>query len=73
MTDCVLYCSANGSALLILSLLDGFPDNLRAILLSGWQRIVLFSACQRRSRFRDHFAQRIASHSLLFRSSTGIT
>jgi len=60
MTDCVLYCSANGSALLILSLLDGFPDNLRAILLSGWQHIVLCSGLQQRSRFRDHFAQQIA-------------
>jgi len=73
MTDCVLYCSANGSALLILSLLDRFPDNLRAILLSGWQRIALFSACQWRSRFRYHFAQRMVSYSLFFRSSTGVT
>jgi len=36
---CALYCSADGSALLILPLLNGFPDGLRAVLLSGWQRI----------------------------------
>ena len=73
MTDCVLYCSANGSALLILSLIDGFHDNSHTILLRGWQRIALFSTCQWRSRFRYHFAQRMVSYSLFFRSSTGIT
>jgi len=59
-------------SLLILSLLDGFPDNLRAILLSRWQHIVLCYARQQRSRFRDHFAQQIASHSFFFRLSTGV-
>jgi len=72
MTVCALYCSANGSALLIRSLLDGFSNDLHAILLSGWQRITLSSARQRRSRFTHHFAQRMAPRSLFFHSSTGV-
>jgi len=31
------YCSADGSALLILPLVNGFSDSSRAVLLSGWQ------------------------------------
>jgi len=38
-TVCAPYCSADGCALLILPLVNGFPDGLRAVLLSGRQRI----------------------------------
>jgi len=45
-TVCALYCSADGSALLILPLVNGFHDGFCAVLLSGWQRIAL--SCTRR-------------------------
>ena len=41
---CPPYCSADGSRLLILPLINGFPDGLRAVLLRGWQRIADSSA-----------------------------
>jgi len=55
-TDCAPYCSADGSALLILMLVNGFSNGLRAVLLSGWQRIAHTSACQWLSQ---QFAHRI--------------
>jgi len=33
--DCVPYCSEDGSALLILLLINGFSDGLYAVLLNG--------------------------------------
>jgi len=38
-TVCALYCLADGSGLLIPPLVNGFPDGLHAVLLSGWRRI----------------------------------
>jgi len=54
---CAPFRSADGSTLLILPLVNGIPNGLRAVLLSGWQRIAHFSARQRLSR---RFAPRIA-------------
>jgi len=45
----VMYCLADGGGLLILSPVNGFHDGLRAVLLSGWQRIAHSSARQRLS------------------------
>jgi hypothetical protein len=55
-TVCAPFCSADGTGLLILALVNGFHDGLRAVLLSGWQRIAHSSARQRLSR---RFARRI--------------
>ena len=55
-TVCAPYCSADGSTLRILPLVNGFHNGLRAVLLSGWQRIAHSSARQRLSR---RFARRI--------------
>ena len=68
-----LYCSANDSELFILSLLDGVPNDLCAILFRGWQRITLSSTRQWRSWFTYHCAKRMAPRSLFFHSSTGVT
>jgi len=46
----VPYCSADGSALLILSVVNGFSDGSRTVLLGGWQRIARTFARQRLSR-----------------------
>jgi len=51
------YCSADGRGLLIPSLINGFHNSLRAVLLCGWQRIAQSSARQQLSR---RFARRIA-------------
>jgi len=56
-TVCALYCSADGSGLLILPLVTGFHDGLRAVLLSGWQRIAHSST---RQRFSQRIVRRIA-------------
>jgi len=48
-TVCVPYFSADGGGLLPLSLVNGFHDRLRAVLLSGWQRIAHTSARQQLS------------------------
>jgi len=37
---CVLYCSADGSGLLIPPLVHGFPNGSHVVLLSGWLQIV---------------------------------
>ena len=68
----VPYSSADGSVLLILALVNGFHDGLRAVLLSGWQRIAHTSARQRLSR---QMACRIApaADCSYFRSSTAFT
>jgi len=49
-TVCTLYWSADGSALLILLLVNGFSDGSHAVLQSGWQRIDHSSARQWLSR-----------------------
>ena len=54
-TDCAPYCSSSG--LLKLPLVNVFHDGLRAVLLSGWQRIAHSSTRQRFSRW---FTRRIA-------------
>jgi len=41
---CALYCSADGSRLLTLSLVNGFLAGFRAVLPSGWQQIAHTSA-----------------------------
>jgi len=73
-TDCAAFCSAAGSAFLILQFVKGFHDGLRAVLLSALQRIAHTSARQRLSqRFAHHIAQRMAADCSLLRSSTGVT
>jgi len=68
------YCSADGSGLLILPLVNGFHNGSRAVLLSGWQRIAHSSARQRLSpRFARYFAERMVAHCSFFRSSTAFT
>jgi len=57
------YRAADGSALLIPPLVNGFPDGLRAVLLSGRQRIAHSSARQRLSRwFARRITQRMAAY-----------
>jgi len=41
MTVCIPYCSADGSGLLILALVNGFYDSFRAVLISGWQQMAV--------------------------------
>jgi len=67
----VPYSSADGSGVLILPLVNGFHDGLRAVLLSGWQRIAHTSAHQRLSRrFARRIAQRMTADCLIFRLPT---
>jgi len=54
---CAPFRSADGSTLIILPLVNGIPNGLRAVLLSGWLRIAHSSTRQRLSR---RFARRIA-------------
>jgi len=73
-TVCAPYCSADGSALLILPLLKGFHDGLRTALLTGWQRIAPSSARQRLfRRFTHRNAQRMTADCSYFRSSKPFT
>jgi len=73
-TVCALYCSADGSALLILPLVNGFSDGLRAVLLSGRQRIAHYFCRQRLfRRFARRIAPRMAADCSYFRSSTAFT
>jgi len=65
------YCSADGSGLLILTLVDGFHDRLRAVLLHRWQRIAHTSARQQRScQFARRIAQQMAAYCSFLPSST---
>ena len=69
-TVCTPYYSADAGRLHILSLVNGFHDGLRALLLRGWQRIADSSAGRRRFRRSAHrIAQRMAAHCSFFRSS----
>jgi len=73
-TVCAPYGSADGSALLILPLVNGFPDGSRAVLRSGWQRIAHTSARQWLSRrFARRLARRMAADCSFFRSLTAFT
>jgi len=73
-TVCAPYCSADGGGLLILSLVNGFHDDLLAVLLSGWQRIAHTSAHQRLSRrFAHRIALRMAADCSIFRLPTAFT
>jgi len=73
-THCAPYLTPDGSGLLILSLVNGFHDGFRAVLLSGWQRIAHSSTRPRLSRrFARRIAQQIAAHCSYFRSSTAFT
>jgi len=68
------YCSVDGSRLLILPLVNGFPDGLRAVLLRRWQRIAHTSVRQLLSRwFSRRIAQRMAADWSIFRSPTAFT
>jgi len=73
-TVCAPYCPTDGSGLLILALVDGFHDGLRAVFLSGWQRITHSFSRQRLSQqFSRCIAPRIAAHCSFFNSSTFMT
>jgi len=68
------YFSADGIGLLILPLVNGFHDGLRAVLLCGWQRIAHTSACQWLSRwFSRRIALQIAVYCSFFRLRTALT
>jgi len=68
------FRAADGSTLLILPLVNGIPNGLRAILLSRWQRIAHFSARQRLSRrFARHIAHRMALDCSIFGWLTAFT
>ena len=70
-TDCAPYCLADGTRLLVLSLVNGFHNGLRAVLLRGWQRIALTSTRQwLLRRFSRRIAQWMAVDCSFFRSST---
>jgi len=56
------FYSADGSALLILPLVDGFHNGLRAVILSGWPRIARSSSRQHLSLFARRFAHWMAVH-----------
>jgi len=56
-TFCVPYCSADGSTLCILPLVNGFSDVSRAVLLCGWQ---LIAYCSTSQWLFQWFARRIA-------------
>jgi len=73
-TVCAPYWSADCSVLLILPLVNGFHNGLRAILLCGWQRIAHYSARQRLSRrFSCRIAPRMGAYCSFFHSSTAFT
>ena len=65
------YCSADGSRLLTLTLVNGFHDGLRAVLFPGWQRIGHTSARQWLSRrFAHRIAKRMVADCSFFLSTT---
>jgi len=72
-TVCAPFCTENGSGLLILPLVNGFPDGLRADFLSGWKCIARSSARQRLSRFACRIAQQMAADCSYLRSSMAFT
>jgi len=69
---CAPISSVDGSALLVLPLINGFPS-LCAVLLNGWQRIARTCARQRLSLFARSFARRMTIYCSFFRSSMAFT
>jgi len=68
-TVCAQYFSADGSGLVILSLVRGF-HGLRSVLLIGWQRIAHTSAGQWLSQgFAHRISQRIVANWSYLRST----
>jgi len=68
------YCSADGRVLLILPLVNGFHDGLRAVLPSGWYQIADSCTRQRLSRqFARRISQRMAADCSFFLSSMALT
>jgi len=59
-TVCAQYFSADGGGLLILSLVNGFHNGFRPILLRRWQQIAHSSALRLSRRFAPHIARRIS-------------
>jgi len=72
-TVCAPYCSVDSSGLLVLSLVNDFPDGLRADLLSGWQCIAGSSARQWLSWFACCFVWWMTMYCSFFRSSMAFT
>jgi len=69
-TDCVPYCSADGSRLLIPPLVNHLHDGLDAVWLRLWQWVAPTSACQWLSRrFAPRIAQWMVADCSFFRSS----
>jgi len=66
---CVPISSADGSALLVLPLVNGF-HGLHAVLLNRWQQIARTCARQWLSLFARRFARRMTIYCSFFRSST---
>jgi len=56
---CVPYFSADGSRLFLLSLVNGFHDGFRTVLLCGWQQIAHSSARRLSRSFARHIARQI--------------
>jgi len=73
LTVCAPFSSTGGRGFLILLLVTGFPDCLRAVLLSGYPRNAHSSTGQWHSQFACHFAQWMAAYCSFFRSSTAFT
>jgi len=70
LTVCTPYCSTDGRTLLIVPLVNVFPDGSHAVLLSGWWLIAhSFSCLQLSRRFAPRIALRMAAYCSLFRSS----
>ena len=72
-TVCAPYCLADGNGLLILPIVNVFHASLRAVLLSGWQRIARSYTRQWLSRVAPHFSQRMAAHCSSFHSAWACT
>jgi len=73
-TDCVPYCSANGSGLLILPLVNSFHNGLRAVIPNGWQRIAhSFSRYRLSRRFVCGIAHWISPEYSFFHWSMAFT
>jgi len=72
-TVCAPFSSAGGCGFLILLLVIGFPDGLRAVLLSGYPWNAHSSTSQWLSQFACRFAQWMAAYCSFFRSSMAFT
>jgi len=72
-TVCAPYCSADGSVLLIVPLVNGFHNGLCAVIPRRWQCIARSSTRQHLSWFACRFAQRMAAHCSFIRLSTAFT